>query len=122
MPRLYSAKDDVEIPSSHSRKLYRQLLNKQLGVDALPLAPQGMHLEALENYRTSLEERGRLESAISTTTTFPDWGVVQTFLRGDAGGQVVWLEARRGGHDEFGGSEGVIALLGEVWGLRGRHA
>jgi hypothetical protein len=27
------------------------------------------------------------------------------------------LEAEKGGHDQLGGSEGVVLLLGELWGL-----
>jgi len=76
----------------------------------------GMSIEAIENHRLELVERGRKEAEVVREEKVEGWGVVKRFRSGEGKkGEVVWVETAKGGHDFVGGSEGVISLIGSVW-------
>lgn len=62
-----------------------------------------------------------MEAEVVRTTKVEGWGVVKKLGRKAGDGQVVWLETKRGGHDDVGGSEGAVSLIGSVWDAKVRE-
>ncbi|WWD20788.1 hypothetical protein CI109_105265 [Kwoniella shandongensis] len=48
-------------------------------------------------------------------TTYEGWGIVRSFDRGsEKGGEVVWWEGRKGGHNNLGWAEGSLDLIKRI--------
>ncbi|KAL7416980.1 Alpha/Beta hydrolase protein, partial [Mrakia frigida] len=110
---LVHAKDDGEIPHLHSNRMFAALLAQELGLEETPMRAEGLSIEAIEQHRLALAERGRQEAKVVREQKVEGWGVVKRFRKKD--GEVVWVETAKGGHDFVGGSEGVVSLIGSVW-------
>ena len=79
------------------------------------LVSKGMSIEAMERHREEMGVRARMEAGRVERRVVGGWGTVKRFKTGEGGGEVVWLETRTGGHDDVGGTEGVISLIGSLW-------
>lgn len=114
---LAHAKDDGEIPVAHARALFDGLLAAELGGSKPNVRADTLSIEGIQLYRLEWDAWRAREDARLTRTSVRGWGEIKRFTRETSKGQVVFLEALYGGHDNLGGSEGVVALLGQLWGL-----
>jgi abhydrolase domain-containing protein 12 len=116
---LAHARNDGEIPLTHGQALFDGLLEQALGGGRPRARADSMSIEAIELYRLEWDAYRAREAERTERTVIPGWGEIKRFARAEDGktGQVVFLEALAGGHDNLGGSEGVVALLGSVWGI-----
>ncbi|KAK8850609.1 hypothetical protein IAR55_004528 [Kwoniella newhampshirensis] len=81
---LVHAVNDGTIPPSHSLSLFASLNTP--------------------HYRSSVH-----------TTTYEGWGTVRSFDRGEGkGGEVIWWEGQKGGHNNLGWAEGTLDLIARI--------
>ncbi|KAJ9098661.1 hypothetical protein QFC21_004309 [Naganishia friedmannii] len=91
---IIHAKDDHDIPASHSKRLYEMLSKSRSPEGAAP--------------RTRVVKRegwGSVMMHVPEETRRGDGG------SSDIGGGVAWFEADHGAHNRVGGGEGVIQLM-----------
>lgn len=111
------ALNDGEIPVDHADALFFGILETELGGGKPGVRSDKLSLEAITAFRTDWEVWRAKEDARISTVKVDGWGSLKTFKRAASGAEVVYLEAKYGGHDHLGGSEGVVALLGHLWGV-----
>jgi abhydrolase domain-containing protein 12 len=58
-------------------------------------------------------------SAEIQTQDYPNWGIVSTITKRHQGkgGEVIWWDGLRGGHNDIGWAEGSIDLIKRIGGL-----
>ncbi|CEQ41221.1 SPOSA6832_02911 [Sporobolomyces salmonicolor] len=92
---ILHAQDDPVIPFSHSRALSEHLLGPLLSSQP---ASAEQEVEAIRKHLVKETKAG-------------GWGTVSRYDRGEGKGEVVWAEARKGGHTEVATSEYALKLM-----------
>jgi len=104
---IVHAKDDWDIPASHSTELFNALLSP-----LLPPPPDlRLHTPSREELALRIEKRMEIVSKRDVQHV----GTVETFRRDEQ--MVMHIETHWGGHNEVAGYGGVLDIIEEELGL-----
>ncbi|KAF8967091.1 Alpha/Beta hydrolase protein [Flammula alnicola] len=109
------AKNDWDIPDSHSDILFHAFLEPHLPPITLPATPFSASQEEWELLSRQQTARISKREEILKSTTLHNFGQMDEFSDGNR--KVVLVKTLAGGHDYLGIQEGLVDIIGKTFGL-----
>ena len=109
------AKNDWDIPDTHSDVLFQAFLERQLPPLDMPKDFMAVSKQDWEKVQTQQRARQEKRNQILKSTTLVNFGRVDEFF--DNGRKVILVKTLAGSHDYLGLQEGLQDIIGRTFSL-----